>query len=237
MNECSQSKVLIVDDKQEHRYLVFRILESLDNIEFVYADSGEAALKALLSHSFAVILLDVHMPGMNGYETAELISSDRDSKDTPIIMVTAQGSTSTEVTKAYDSGATDYIFKPVDPKVLLSKVKQFVALDQALQNSSRIREQRDRILNAAGEGVIEVDAEGTIQYCNLKACSLLGSEATDVVSTKFDFWFNKPSDDKTESRGDSFHSLYNQVKVRGFHQQCGMELKTRNGDRVPAEMN
>ncbi len=89
MSHSILSKILIVDDKAANRHAVCRILETLENIEFIHADSGEEALKLLLTHQVAVILLDINMPGMSGYEAAELISNDVDDRDTPIVMVTA----------------------------------------------------------------------------------------------------------------------------------------------------
>ncbi len=173
MDNAILSRILIVDDKAVNRRAICRILETLENIEFIHADSGEEALKLLLTQQVAVILLDINMPGMSGYETAELISNDVDNRDTPIVMVTAQGSSLDDISRAYEAGAIDYLIKPIDPKALFNKVKQFVILDQALKETIRIGSQRDRILNAAGEGVLEVDNEGFLRYCNAKAAQLL----------------------------------------------------------------
>ncbi|MBV1876251.1 MAG: EAL domain-containing protein [Pseudomonadales bacterium] len=237
MPEFGKSKILIVDDKKSNRRSICRTLEGLKNIEFVLAESGEIALKALFHHQFAVILLDVNMPGMSGYETAEVISGDIDSKDTPILMVTAQGSSPDELIKAYDAGAVDYITKPIVPRILEAKVKQFVSLDQSLKKSIYISENRDRILNAAGEGVIDVDHLGYIRYCNSKSCRLLAASSSQIIGSKFDDWFSDRESDTTKHSVDIYSRLYQQAKQEGLTRQADMDIKLASGTRIPVEMN
>ena len=92
------------------------------------ANSGEEALRQVLLHDFAVILLDVQMPGMNGFETAQLIKSRERSRLTPIIFLTAISKDEQFVYAGYEVGAVDYMFKPFNPDVLRSKVAVFVDL-------------------------------------------------------------------------------------------------------------
>src|SRR5205823_10621757 len=99
-----------------------------DSYEVVTARSGDEALRHVLVHRFAVILLDVSMPGMDGFETAELIHSRPRSAATPIIFITAHYADELNRLKGYELGAVDYLITPVIPKVLLSKVAVFVEL-------------------------------------------------------------------------------------------------------------
>jgi len=227
------SNVLVVDDIYANRLAIAQVLEPLDNIKLVEAESGEQALSALLTQSFAIILLDINMPGMSGYETAELISLNKDTRDTPIVMVTAHGQSSPDILKAYDSGAVDYILKPIEPVVLLNKVKQFVTLDQSNKRSVYIREQRDRILNAAGEGVIDVDPQGIIQYCNRQAQNLLREEEKQVIGSNFNNWF-RPSEPGKDF--DLFHKLYSEVELSGKTEHRNAQLTAKKTPHLPVEL-
>jgi serine phosphatase RsbU (regulator of sigma subunit) len=126
-----------VDDQPRNLAALEAVLES-PAYNVVEANSGEEALKRLLQSEFAVILLDVMMPGMNGFETAELIRSREKTRYTPIVFLTAIGKEQTHVFRGYEVGAVDYLFKPIEPAVLRSKVAVFVEL---FQKTEQIRRQ------------------------------------------------------------------------------------------------
>lgn len=126
MNEL-QPSVLIVDDLEENLLALESILED-EPIVLVRAQSGEEALLKVLEREFALIILDVMMPTMDGFETAELIHSRKKCQHVPIIFLTGLGTDDMYVYKGYETGAVDYLTKPVDPEVLKSKVKVFVEL-------------------------------------------------------------------------------------------------------------
>ena len=141
--------ILIVDDRPENLLALEAILEPLgENV--VRANSGEEALRELLQRSFAVILLDVQMPGINGLETAQLIKARERSRSIPILFLTAINKEDSYVFKAYEVGAVDYLFKPFDPEILRSKVAVFVDLCrkqlQILKQEERIRRSEKREL-------------------------------------------------------------------------------------------
>jgi len=133
MSESAPSKekvkILAVDDQPDNLLSVEAVLESLGE-ELVTALSGREALRHLLEQDFALILLDVMMPEMDGFETAELIRRRERSRDTPIIFLTALGKSEEHLFRGYDVGAVDYIFKPIVPEVLRSKVSVFVELNR-----------------------------------------------------------------------------------------------------------
>ena len=122
-----KAKILLVDDRAENIVALEAILSSLNQI-LVPARSGDAALKALLSDDFAVILLDVLMPGMDGFETAAHIKRRPRTRDIPIIFLTARNAEPDYAFRSYSAGAVDYIAKPFDPWVLRAKVSVFVDL-------------------------------------------------------------------------------------------------------------
>ncbi|KUP97015.1 response regulator [Thermobifida cellulosilytica] len=124
-----KANILLVDDREENLTALEAILTSLDQ-NLVRANSGEAALKALLERDFAVILLDVVMPGMDGFETASHIKQREKTKDIPIIFLTAAGIDRHRVFRGYASRFVDYMTKPLDPWLLRAKVEVFLELDR-----------------------------------------------------------------------------------------------------------
>jgi CheY-like chemotaxis protein len=122
-----KAKILLVDDRAENLLALEAILSSLDQ-ELVFVRSGEAAVEAVLADEFAVILLDVVMPGMDGFETAAQIKQRGRTPNAPIIFLTAAGAEPELAFRGYAAGAVDYISKPFDPWVLRAKVSVFVDL-------------------------------------------------------------------------------------------------------------
>ncbi|MEI9965478.1 MAG: response regulator [Caulobacteraceae bacterium] len=140
-----RGRILIVDDDARNAFAATNALADLD-CEIVVARSGEEALRRLLDEDFAVILLDLHMPGMDGYETAAFIRQRRRTRDIPIVFVTAVFRDETHLFQAYSAGAVDVVFKPVDPFILRSKVKVLVDLHLKTQEVQNQSEHRLRLL-------------------------------------------------------------------------------------------
>jgi PAS domain S-box-containing protein len=182
--------ILLVDDKLENLLALEAVLEQLGE-NLVKATSGEEALRCLLHQDFAVILLDVQMPGIDGFETASLIRSRGRSRHIPIIFLTAFSTSDQMLFKGYASGAVDYLLKPLNTNILISKVKVFVELfkktqaveEQAAQLTTinielRQSEERFRSLSTCSPiGIFETDTEGRFKYTNpcyqeICSCSL-----------------------------------------------------------------
>jgi len=157
--------ILLVDDRIENLISLEGILEDLP-VKIFKASSGNQALSLMLEHDFALVLLDVQMPNMSGFEVAELMRSLERTRLIPIIFVTAINKDQQHVFKGYDSGAVDYLFKPLDPNIIRNKVNVFVELHrskkfleqatnkneciiQELRESETILKRRDRILLGA----------------------------------------------------------------------------------------
>src|SRR5262245_23323944 len=122
--------ILLVDDRS-YGLLALEAVLTCPEYNLVKATSGQEALASLYGHDFAVILLDVQMPVMDGFETARLIRQFAPARETPIIFITAINKDAHHISQGYESGAIDYLFKPINPEILKSKVKIFVELYQA----------------------------------------------------------------------------------------------------------
>ncbi|WP_027183567.1 GGDEF domain-containing response regulator [Desulfovibrio inopinatus] len=136
--------ILIVDDRPENLITLEALLEDLLNmpeLQVVSAASGNEALSKILDYDFALVLLDVIMPGMDGYEIAELMRGNKKTRHIPIIFVTAARRDDGQVFKGYESGAVDYLVKPIEPQILKGKVKFFLEMHkQRLQLEQKTRE-------------------------------------------------------------------------------------------------
>ncbi|HEX6295730.1 MAG TPA: response regulator [Burkholderiales bacterium] len=142
---AAKAKILLVDDEPKSLYALQQLLATLEQ-NLMVAQSGEEALRLALKNDFAVILLDVRMPGIDGFETARLIRSRERSRATPIIFLTAAADEMNSMFRGYEVGAVDYLMKPVVPEVLKSKVSVFVELHR---KSERLRESEDKLRRLA----------------------------------------------------------------------------------------
>jgi signal transduction histidine kinase len=142
---ADKAKILLVDDEPKSLFALQELLSTLGQ-NLMVAQSGEEALRLALRNDFAVILLDVRMPGIDGFETARLIRSRDRSKSTPIIFLTAAADEMTSMFRGYEVGAVDYLMKPVIPEVLKSKVAVFVEL---FRKSERLRDSEDKLRRLA----------------------------------------------------------------------------------------
>ena len=143
---ADRARILLVDDDERNLLAIKTVLDDVADV--VVANSGEEALRHLLRGEFAVILLDVYMPGMDGYETAQMIRSREQTKRIPIVFLSAVNKESEHLLRGYAMGAVDYVFKPVDPVVLKSKVAVFVDLFQMRREIQRNAAHEQKLLDA-----------------------------------------------------------------------------------------
>ncbi len=142
---ADRARVLVVDDDERNLLAIRNVIEDLADVET--AASGEEALRHLLKGEFAVILLDVYMPGMDGYETAQIIRERDQTKRIPIVFLSAVNKEKEHLMRGYAMGAVDYVFKPVEPVVLRSKVAVFVDLYDMTREIQRKARQEQRLLD------------------------------------------------------------------------------------------
>ena len=179
-------KILLVDDSPENLVSLEAALESLGQ-QLVLAQSGMEALRHLLEDDFAAILLDVKMPDMDGFQTAEMIRSRKRSRDVPILFLTGYKNEE-HLFRGYDLGAVDFLFKPIVPEILRSKVGVFVELSR---NTALLRrqaailgkaEQKFRsLLEAAPDAMIISSEDGRINLVNSQAEAMFGYRRTELI--------------------------------------------------------
>src|SRR6202047_3054616 len=179
-------KILLVDDNPDNLVSIEAALDAL-NQEIVSARSGTEALRYLLENDFAAILLDVKMPDMDGFETAELIRSRKRSQHTPILFLTAYRNEE-HLFRGYDLGAVDFLFKPIVPEILRSKVAVFVELSRSAQRQRRQAEILAKaelkfrsLLEAAPDAMLITTAEGEIVLANSRADDRFGYSRQELL--------------------------------------------------------
>src|SRR5580700_2380437 len=186
LSPAAPEKILVVDDSAENLISIEAALEGLGQ-EVVTARSGQEALRHLLESNFALILLDVKMPGMDGFQTAELIRARKRSLHTPILFLTAYKSDD-HLFRGYDMGAVDFLLKPIVPEILRSKVSVFVELSRhatLLRRQAEVlakAEQKFRsLLEAAPDAIIISSEAGRISLVNSQAEILTGYARDQLI--------------------------------------------------------
>ena len=208
-----RASILIVDDHPANLVALEAILAPLGH-ELVMARSGEEALRHILQREFALILLDVQMADMNGFETAGLIKQHPRSRHIPIIFITAVSRDAVHVFRGYSQGAVDYLVKPFDADILRSKTAVFIELflrGEKLKLQERMLRERDRevlerksqeryrrLLDVMPECIWAADASGKVNYWNRPGLAYCGLKLADVREESF--WECLHPDDRPEAR-------------------------------------
>lgn len=184
-----QQNILIVDDHPENLVALEAILDAEDR-NLVRANSGQEALTLAVKMEFSLVLLDVQMPDMDGFEVASLMRKHKKTKSIPIIFVTAINKDQKYVFKGYESGAVDYLFKPLDPIILEHKVRFFLELDyknkqlqHRIDEVMQLKEDNELLLKSVGEAVIGVNTAGCITFANPAATTIFNSEINTLLGT------------------------------------------------------
>ncbi len=184
--------ILLVDDRAENLVALEAILEAPDR-RLLKATSGNEALTIALKNDVSLVLLDVQMPDMNGFEVVELLRRNNKTRQVPVIFCSAANKEKGYMTRGFDVGAADYLFKPIDPDLLTAKVRVFLELDmqkrklqQTLLQLHRVQQENERLLKAMGEGVLGIDKAGLVTFANPAAATLLGRETTRLIGEPID---------------------------------------------------
>lgn len=184
-SDAKKVNILMVDDRRENLVVLENVLAS-PHYHLVSATSGEEALKHVLTENFAVILLDVQMPGLDGFETARLIKSREMSKHIPIIFITAISKAMEHVKDGYSVGAIDYIFKPFHPGTLKMKVDAFVKMHQ-YQEQIKLQNEMLRVIGETSiDTIATVDEFGRLLTINPAVSDMFGYTVEEMIGHPID---------------------------------------------------
>lgn len=228
------SVLLVVDDYPENLVTMRAVLQRADWC-IVTASSGFEALSVLLEREVDLVLLDVQMPGMDGFEVARLMRGSQRTRLTPIIFLTANEQSQEAVHKGYASGATDYLFKPFDPNVLKPKVQALLeqqrnrrALQKLTHELDAARAFNESVLSNVAEGILVVDEAGVVRFANPAICRLLDTSEQQICgSSLLDHVCEPQSGHWLES---GFHNYYRRGETWRVHDAT---LLTRTGGHLP----
>ncbi|WP_397450262.1 putative bifunctional diguanylate cyclase/phosphodiesterase [Pseudomonas sp. NA-150] len=243
--ECAQPKpsegnsvLLVVDDYPENLVTMRAVLKRQD-WDVVTAGSGIEALNLLLVMDVDLVLLDVQMPGMDGFEVARLMRGSSRTRLTPIIFLTANEQSQAAVHKGYASGAVDYLFKPFDPQVLKPKVQALLEHQRnrrALQTLSHeleaARAFNASVLSNIAEGILVVNESGLINFANPAICQLLGTTAEELNGSALIDYLFRP--EVLRWKESDFYRSYRNADTYRMHDAI---LKTRDGRQVPVALS
>jgi diguanylate cyclase (GGDEF)-like protein/PAS domain S-box-containing protein len=243
--ECAQPKpgdgcsvLLVVDDYPENLVTMCAVLQRQDWV-IVTASSGVEALGVLLEREVDLVLLDVQMPGMDGFEVARLMRGSQRTRLTPIIFLTANEQSQDAVHRGYASGAVDYLFKPFDPNVLKPKVQALLeqqqnrrALQKISQELEAARAFNASVLDNIDEGILVVDEAGMISFANPAICRLLGASAETLSGTSvIDYLIEPHVVDWAQS---GFYRHYRSADIYRLHDAV---LRTSDGHQLPVALS
>jgi PAS domain S-box-containing protein len=175
---------MIVDDDPLTRKIHSKYLKD-PNWHIIEADSGEACLKQVAASDASLIVLDLSMPKMDGYEVVAQLKLQKETADIPVILLTAQEDSSFEINKSYEIGVSDFLTKPADPKILRRKaavyINQYQRLKEVKTDLDNITERYNLIFNCYPNPAVIIDEKETVVDCNSKMESLLDYSKGEVV--------------------------------------------------------
>jgi len=173
--------ILCVDDNKNNLFTLSALLENSGNVQTIEALSAKEGFNHLLSDKIDLILLDVQMPEMNGFEFAKLVKSNKKTKDIPIIFVTAVFKSEEFIQEGFEIGAVDYLTKPIDDNQLLNKISLYLKIFEQ-NNKLKLNEKKfTDIAQSIGDGIYSVDMHGKTTFVNRQALKMLGFKIDDLM--------------------------------------------------------
>ncbi|WP_342247152.1 putative bifunctional diguanylate cyclase/phosphodiesterase [Pseudomonas sp. OTU5201] len=240
LKEASAANILlVVDDRQENLAAMEALLDD-GEWQVRTVDSGEAALKCLLEEEVGLVLLDVQMPRMDGFEVARLMRSSPLTRYTPIIFISAIAHTQDAVLRGYSSGAVDFILKPFDPQVLRHKIQSLLAHERNRRDLLQLSQQLDSarafnasVLENAAEGILVVGEDGIISFANPAMAHMLQGAVDDLEGQPLLSLIGHP-EMAAEWKLSDFYRYWKRNETYRLHDAS---LKTMGGERLPVALS
>ena len=246
MKRYAGFKLLIVDDHEHNLYTLRTLIQRHMDVEILEASSGRQALDiALGTPGIDLIILDVQMPGMDGFQTAQMLKVRKKTRDIPIIFLTAAFKTEEFQQKGYEVGAADYLLKPIDDNQLINKISTYFRLiekeralnrlleDKVAQRTAELdaaKQHLENIITYMGEALLVLEPSGIIRQVNPAACRMLGYAEQDLLGMAIGDVFEEEAD---EAAG-AFMGTWLEALIRtGALSAIEARFIARDGRRVP----
>jgi PAS domain S-box-containing protein len=246
MNRYSGFKLLIVDDHEHNLFTLRSLIRQHMDVEILEATSGQQALDiALTTPGIDLIILDIQMPEMDGFQTASMLKVRKKTRGVPIIFLTAAFKTEEFQRKGYEVGAVDYLLKPIDDNLLINKISTYFRLIQKEREMNLVLEQKvaertaelaqakthlENIINNMGEALLLLDPEGQITQANPAACRMLGYSEASLKSLSIGDVFEEQEDEQA----GAFMGTWLEALIRvGVLSKIDARFIARDGRRVP----
>lgn len=230
--------ILVVDDRLENLEDMQELLEEIERPVHC-VDSGAKALDFLARNDVGLVLLDVQMPRMDGFEVARRMRDDPRTRFTPIIFISGMTQTDDVLSQGYGAGAVDFIAKPVQPAILLHKVRALLEHEQYRSSLLRLSQQLERerafnasILDNTAEGIVVVGADGCIRFANPAIARMLGCTSDELAGSQLLGWVETPHEEHWQA--SSFHQHWQRGETLRLHDA---NLRTRDGRSVPVALS
>jgi diguanylate cyclase (GGDEF)-like protein/PAS domain S-box-containing protein len=231
-------EILVVDDQEENLAEMRELLEDLGRTVRC-VDSGAKAMECMSTGNIGLVLMDVQMPGMDGFEVARRMRADSNTRFTPIIFISGMRQTDAVLNQGYCAGAVDFMTKPVHPTMLLHKARVLLELDHYRRGLLRTSEQLERerafnasILDNTAEGIVVVGSDGRISFANPAITRMLGCSGDELRGSELIAWIDTPHE-------DSWHtSVWLDHLQRGESLRLhDANLRSRDGRSIPVALS
>ena len=246
MNRYAGFTVLIVGDNENNLFTLRTLIEKFMDVEILEATSGQAAIDtAVQNRRIDLIILDVQMPEMDGFQTASMLKIRKKTRDIPIIFLTAAYKTDEFQKKGYDVGAADYLLKPIDDNQLINKISTYLRLiekERAINRSleavvaertaelEQAKQYLENIIGQMGEALLVLKPDGTIKSANPAACNMLGYGEDSLIGMSIGDVFEEDE----QEQAAAFMGTWLEALIRtGTLRSIEASFIARNNRRVP----
>ena len=246
MKRYSGFKLLIVDDHEHNLFTLRSLVQQHMDVEILEATSGQGALDvALKEPGIDLIILDVQMPEMDGFQTASMLKIRKKTRDIPIIFLTAAFKTAEFQQKGYEVGAVDYLLKPIDDNQLINKISTYFRLIEKEREMNRVLEEKvaqrtaelaqakkylENIIRYMGEALLVLNPQGVIVSANPAACRMLDYAESDLLGMSIGDVF----EEEDQEQAGAFFGTWLEALIRvGALSKIDARFIAKDGRRVP----
>ncbi len=227
--------ILCIDDNQSNLFSLTALLEHVENLNIIEALGAKEGLDKLLQERVDLILLDVQMPEMDGFEVAKLIKNNKKTKEIPIIFLTAVFKSEEFIQEGYELGAVDYLTKPIDDNQLLNKISLYLKI---FEQNHKLQQSEKKFVDIAqniGDGIFTIDLDYKTTFVNDAALQMLGFESKDLLGKNIHKYIHyKDINDQTINPGDCI--VYKAVKNSKTYKDKHERLIKKDGGFLPVSI-